>query len=249
MRIAILDDDELQLGLIRHLLEKSGFHCHAFASGRALMHELRRESFDLLVLDWHVPDVSGPEVLKWVREGLDQRPDQQAAQRIPVLFVTGRTSEDDIVAGLAAGADDYMIKPLRPSELVARVQALLRRAHPGKVRDQLEFEPYRFEPQQSEVSFTIAGTSRTVALTQKEFDLALLLFRNAGRPLSRSHIRETVWGSDVEIPSRTMDTHVSRIRTKLELGPEAGYRVMPVYSYGYRLDRIGAEKEKAIPEV
>ena len=245
MRIAILDDDDLQLELISHLLEKSGFHCHAFASGRALMRELRRESFDLLVLDWHVPDVSGPEVLKWVREESDQR----AEQRIPVLFVTGRTSEDDIVAGLAAGADDYMIKPLRSSELVARVQALLRRAYPGTVRDQLEFAPYRFEPQQSEVSFTMAGTSRTVALTQKEFDLALLLFRNAGRPLSRSHIRESVWGSDVDIPSRTMDTHVSRIRTKLELGPEAGYRVMPVYSYGYRLDRISSEKEEAAPAV
>ena len=236
MRIAILDDDDLQLELIRHLLERSGFHCHAFASGRALMRELRRESFDLLVLDWHVPDISGPEVLKWVREEADQRTEQ----RIPVLFVTGRTSEDDIVAGLAAGADDYMIKPLRPSELVARVQALLRRAYPGVVRDRVEFEPYRFEPQQSEVFFTIAGSSRTVALTQKEFDLALLLFRNAGRPLSRSHIRESVWGSDVEIPSRTIDTHVSRIRSKLELGPEAGYRVMPVYSYGYRLDRIGS---------
>ena len=242
MRIAILDDDDLQLELIRHLLEKSGFHCHAFTEGRALMRELRRESFDLLVLDWHVPDVSGPEVLKWVREN--------SAQRIPVLFVTGRTSEDDIVAGLAAGADDYMIKPLRPSELIARVQALLRRAYPGAVRDQLFFDPYRFEPAQSIVSFTIAGKAHAVPLTQKEFDLALLLFRNAGRPLSRSHIREAVWGSDVDIPSRTMDTHVSRIRTKLELRPEIGYRVMPVYSYGYRLDRLeDAAREAADPAV
>ena len=242
MRIAILDDDDLQLELIRHLLEKSGFHCHAFTQGRALMRELRRESFDLLVLDWHVPDVSGPEVLKWVREN--------SAQRIPVLFVTGRTSEDDIVAGLAAGADDYMIKPLRPSELVARVQALLRRAYPGAVHDQLFFDPYRFEPAQSIVSFTIAGKTNAVSLTQKEFDLALLLFRNAGRPLSRSHIREAVWGSDVDIPSRTMDTHVSRIRTKLELRPEIGYRVMPVYSYGYRLDRLeDAAREETDPAV
>ena len=117
MRIAILDDDESQVGVISHLLSKTGFTCHGFSAGKALLKRLRRESFDLLILDWSVPDISGTEVLAWVRSNV--------SQRVPVLFVTGRTSENDIVAGLAAGADDYMIKPLRSSELVARVQALL----------------------------------------------------------------------------------------------------------------------------
>ncbi len=231
MRIAILDDDESQVELITLLLERAGFTCHGFSEGRALLRQLRRESYDLLVLDWAVPDISGTEVLAWVRNNLPQP--------IPVLFVTGRTSENDIVAGLAAGADDYMIKPLRGSELVARVQALLRRAYPEAVRDQVSFGRYRFEASRNEAHFEISGVARVAQLTQKEFDLALILFRNLGRPLSRPHIREAVWGRDIEIPSRTMDTHVSRIRSKLELTqPDSGFRLVPVYSYGYRLDQV-----------
>jgi DNA-binding response OmpR family regulator len=233
MRIAILDDDESQVEVICHLLSKAGFNCHGFSQGKSLLNRLRRESFDLLVLDWSVPDISGTEVLAWVRSNV--------SQRVPVLFVTGRTSENDIVAGLAAGADDYMIKPLRGPELVARVQALLRRAYPEAVHDQITFGAYRFETSRGEVHFDTEQGPRVSQLTQKEFDLALMLFRNAGRPLSRSHIREVVWGRDIEIPSRTMDTHISRIRTKLEMRPEHGYRLVPVYSYGYRLDRVGDE--------
>ena len=230
MRIAILDDDESQVQVITYLLEKAGFTCHGFSQGKALLRQLRRESFDLLVLDWSVPDISGTEILSWVRTSLEQR--------VPVLFVTGRTSENDIVSGLAAGADDYMIKPLRGSELVARVQALLRRAYPEAIRDEISFGRYRFDISRNEVTFDLPAGHRVAVMTQKEFDLALLLFRNAGRPLSRSHIREVVWGRDIEIPSRTMDTHISRIRSKLELRPEHGFRVVPVYSYGYRLDQV-----------
>jgi len=233
MRIAILDDDESQIELISHLLSKAGFNCHGFSAGKPLLKRLRRESFDLLILDWSVPDISGTEVLAWVRSNLPQR--------VPVLFVTGRTSENDIVAGLAAGADDYMIKPLRGSELVARVQALLRRAYPEAVRDQITFGAYRFETSRNEVHFETQQGPRVALLTQKEFDLAIMLFRNSGRPLSRSHIREVVWGRDIEIPSRTMDTHISRIRTKLEMRPEHGFRLVPVYSYGYRLDRVSEQ--------
>jgi DNA-binding response OmpR family regulator len=230
MRIAILDDDDSQVQLISYLLEKAGFACHGFADGHGLLKDLKRESFDLLVLDWSVPDMNGTEIMTWVRANLPQR--------VPVLFVTGRTSENDIVAGLAAGADDYMIKPLRGPELVARVQALLRRAYPETVRDQISFGVYRFETTRNEVHLETESGIKTALLTQKEFDLALMLFRNAGRPLSRSHIREVVWGRDIEIPSRTMDTHISRIRSKLELRPEHGYRLVPVYSYGYRLDQV-----------
>jgi DNA-binding response OmpR family regulator len=134
-----------------------------------------------------------------------------------------------------------MIKPLRGSELVARVQALLRRAYPEAVRDQITFGAYRFETSRNEVHFETQQGPRVALLTQKEFDLAIMLFRNSGRPLSRSHIREVVWGRDIEIPSRTMDTHISRIRTKLEMRPEHGFRLVPVYSYGYRLDRVSEQ--------
>jgi DNA-binding response OmpR family regulator len=149
--------------------------------------------------------------------------------------MTSRSGEDDIVTGLAAGADDYMIKPIRRGELVARVQALLRRAYPTQnAVEQIQFNQYVFEPRTSRL--TAAGEQ--IELTQKEFDLALLFFRNLGRPLSRAYILEAVWSRDVEIPSRTMDTHVSRVRSKLQLRPENGFRLAPVYSYGYRLEQV-----------
>jgi DNA-binding response OmpR family regulator len=127
MRIAVLDDDRSQTDLVSQVLNAAGHVCHAFQSGKEMVNQLRRESFDMLIIDWQVPDLSGADVLRWSREKLPPT--------LPVLFMTSRSGEDDIVAGLAAGADDYMIKPIRRGELVARVQALLRRAYPSQNRN------------------------------------------------------------------------------------------------------------------
>jgi DNA-binding response OmpR family regulator len=225
MRIAILDDDATQLEMIRWVLSAAGHHCHTFNSARAFQHDLRRESFDLLVLDWMLPDNDGLSVMRWVRSHVEHK--------IPILFVTSRTDEESIVQALSAGADDYMIKPLRRAELVARVGALLRRAYPEDTAPEtIEIAGMVFEPKAAMVN--VRG--QRINLTHKEFDLALLLFRNMGKPLSRSHIQESVWGHEEVIPSRTMDTHVSRVRSKMGLRPEMGFRLAPVYSYGYRLE-------------
>lgn len=227
MRIAVLDDDRSQSDLICQVLTSAGHVCHAFDSGKEMLNQLRRDSYDMLIIHWQVPNLGGAEVIRWARDRLPTN--------LPVLFITSRSSEDDIIAGLAAGADDYMIKPIRRGELVARVQALLRRAYPTQnAVEQIRFGQYIFEPRTGRL--TIDG--KPVELTQKEFDLALLFFRNIGRPLSRAYILEAVWARDVEIPSRTMDTHVSRVRTKLKLRPEFGFKLAPVYSYGYRLEQI-----------
>lgn len=229
MRIAILDDDATILEFVCTVLSAAGHTCHPFESGKEIVHQLRRESYDLLILDWQVPDLSGTEVLHWTREKL--------SPTLPVLFMTGRSSEDDIIAGLAAGADDYMIKPIRRGELVARVNALLRRAYPAQTADEhLQFGPYKFELRAARLSFNDVA----VEMTQKEFDLALLLFKNLGRPLSRAYILEAVWSRDIDVPSRTMDTHISRVRNKLAIRPENGYRLAPVYSYGYRLEQASS---------
>ena len=227
MRIAVLDDDPTQTDLVCQVLGSAGHVCHPFQSGKEILNQLRRESYDMLIIDWQVPDLSGADVLCWARDKL--------SANLPVLFMTSRSGEDDIVAGLAAGADDYMIKPLRRGELMARVQALLRRAYPNQHPvEQIHFGQYTFETRTARL--TRDGAS--VDMTQKEFDLALLFFRNMGRPLSRAYILEAVWARDVEIPSRTMDTHVSRVRSKLQLRPENGFKLAPVYSYGYRLEQI-----------
>ncbi|MEO7030885.1 MAG: response regulator transcription factor [Herbaspirillum sp.] len=227
MKIAVLDDDRSQTDLVCQVLSAAGHLCTAFQSGMEMRTELRRESYDMLVIDWQVPDLDGAQILHWAREKLPAN--------LPVLFMTSRSGEDDIVAGLAAGADDYMIKPIRRGELVARVQALLRRAYPNQTTvEQIQFGDYVFEIRTGRVMMK----GELIELTQKEFDLALLFFRNLGRPLSRAYILEAVWSRDIEIPSRTMDTHVSRVRTKLQLRPDNGFRLAPVYSYGYRLEQI-----------
>lgn len=230
MRIAVLDDDKSQTDLVSQALTAIGHHVHAYEKGKVLIHDLHQESFDLLILDWHVPDLSGTEVLRWVRS--------HEKQHVPVLFVTLRSAEDDIITALNAGADDYMIKPLRRGELLARTQALLRRAYPEPaVTDHIKFGNYVFDSGRC----IVVTPKEEITLTQKEFNLSLLLFRHLGRPLSRGHILESVWGREIDIPSRSMDTHISRIRTKLNLRPDNGYRLAPVYSYGYRLEDVQQE--------
>ena len=227
MRIALLEDDVDVGAAMQQWLEAAGHSVHHFVSGKAIVREAGRESFDLFLLDWHVPDLSGADVLKWLR--------QTQKSVTPVLFATGRDLEEDIVAALSAGADDYMIKPVRRLELLARVEALLRRSRPKAAEsDVLELPPYHVNLGDRSVKLDGVG----VEMTDKEYDLTLFLFRNLGRLLSRGHISESVWGRSGDVQSRTVDTHVSRIRKKLDFGPERGLRLTPIYNFGYRLERV-----------
>ena len=228
MRVAALDDDATQLELIQRTLTSLGHDCHGFTDGRSYLRSLRRESYDLLVLDWQLPDISGLEVLRWARENL--------SERVPVLFITNRSAEADVIEGLAAGADDFMIKPIRVGELIARVKALLRRAYLQQPPTELAFGRYRFDI----IGSQIFVDGHPVVLKQREFDLALFLFQNIGRLLSRKHLLEAVWGIEAEVSSRSLDTHVSRLRTKLGLHPEHGFRLAAIYSVGYRLEGTAA---------
>ena len=227
MRIAALDDDEAQLRTVSQLILTSGHACTPFGSAGALISALRRESFDLLVLDWNVPDMSGVEVIGWVRQNVADPP--------PIVLLTSRTAEADIVDGLNAGADDYVVKPFQPDILRARIDVLLRRNFVARTADKLDdFEGCRFDA----AAETVSQHGQAVELTSKEFRLALLLFRNMHRALSRAHILEAVWGRNPDLPTRTLDMHISRVRAKLNLRPENGFRLSPVYSYGYRLERL-----------
>jgi two-component system, OmpR family, response regulator RegX3 len=230
MRIALLEDQQDQVDLVSAWLKTAGHSCHVFMRGNDLVREAQRESFDLFLLDWEVPGMSGAEVLVWIRANI--------SEPVPVLFATARQREEDIVHALASGADDYMVKPLGKLELLARIDALGRRVRPNSRQgeDVLEYGRLSVDCHRRQVKLD----GREVTITQKDYELAVFLLRNVGRLLSRGHILESVWGQTAALNTRTVDTHVSRIRGKLKLTPENGWRLSAVYQHGYRLERVAA---------
>jgi DNA-binding response OmpR family regulator len=170
MRIASVEDDPDQAELIRQILGEAGFECESFATGAAFLRALRERAFDLLLVDWQLPGTSGYEVVSWVR--------QKSGNMPPILFLTSRTQEEDIVAGLAVGADDYMLKPIRAGELMARVRSLLRRAYPEAAQqlDIIRCGNYVVDPRLRTV--TVGG--QPAEISPREYELALFLFRNIG---------------------------------------------------------------------
>ena len=227
MRIAILDTNPERVAATQKTLDGTAHFCHVFHADRDLLQQLRRETFDLMVLGCSTPNDGGLGMLRRVRENVPPQ--------LPVIVLSDEATENDIISTLNAGADDYLVDPISQPQLLARINTLLRRAYQPVTEHSSElWHGYSFDLRTQTVTFA----KRTVTLTQKEFDLALLLFKHLARPLSRSHILEQVWGRNIDIPSRTLDTHVSRIRTKLCLHPESGFRLAPVYSYGYRLEKL-----------
>ena len=226
MHIALLEDDPDQSTLLQAWLEDAGHKCVVYSSGKDITMSLLRESYDLLILDWLVPDMNGIEVMQWVRENLDWR--------IPVLFITQRDAEEDVVEALESGADDYMAKPVKRAEMLARIGSISRRAKNAQGEDDiLEFTPYTL----NRSSRTVKLNDENIEVTRKEFELTLFFFRNAGRVLSRGYILETVWGRSAEVNTRTVDTHISRLRRKLAISAENGWKLTSIYQHGYRLEK------------
>lgn len=226
MRIALLEDEQEQGRHIQSILTERGHQCDHYPSGQAFLSAVLHRSYDLLILDWQIPDTTGIEVLESVREQLNWP--------IPVVFLTQRDSEADIVRALDAGADDYLAKPAREAELLARIHALARRSNPDSDKEVLVFGPFQINTQQR----TIKLHEETLSLTDKDFDLTVFLFQNQGRLLTRDMLLERVWGMASDINTRTVDTHMSRLRRRLGLNPENGFRIKTIYQRGYRLEAM-----------
>ncbi|CAB3723641.1 MULTISPECIES: response regulator transcription factor [Achromobacter] len=227
MKIASLEDDLDQARRIQQVLTAAGYACTSYHQSRDLLAALRTETYDLVLLDWHLPDIDGDDVVRWLRTHI--------GARIPVIFLTNRSAEDDLVEGLRAGADDYIVKPMRPLELLARVAALLRRSQIAEPVDQtIEVARYRVDPAARAISLDDVA----ISLAPKEFELALLFFRNVGRLMSRDVLAECVWNREIPATSRTLDTHLSNIRQKLQLRPQHGVRLTSSYALGYRLELV-----------
>jgi len=231
MRIAIVDDDPSAQQLLQATLEHLGHQTIVYADGHSFLQALGTHPLDMLVVDWLLPDVPGPEVVRATRA--------HCGMQLPILFATQRHLERDVVEALQAGADDFMSKPLRVPELMARVHALLRRAYPSDAQAVHDFPPYHFDSNGRQVHFH----RLSVELKEREYALALHLFRNEGRLLGRRHLHQLFW-SGMPLDSRSLDTHISRLRTKLQLGHRQDTGAPPthllqsVYGMGYRLERL-----------
>ena len=223
--VLLVEDERDIADLVRYHVEKAGMRFVHAADGGAALRLARAELPDVALLDLMLPGLDGLEVCRQLRG-------DAATRRLPIIMLTARGEEVDRVVGLELGADDYVVKPFSPRELLARIRAVLRRvegAEPpagGRATGDLHVDEARH-------AVTVGG--RPVELTAKEFGLLAALMRADGRVLSREQLLETVWGyaNAAEIESRTVDVHVRRLRAKL--GAEAR-RIVTVKAVGYRFD-------------
>lgn len=226
MNFAVVEDSRSQAEVLKALLRSEGHQVEVFADGMACLAALKTRSFEFFVIDWNLPDIGGDDVLRYIRE--------HCGWDVPVIFCTARTDEEAASDILRLGADDYLPKPIRYMEFMARVHALLRRRQPRPTTLQVGAIDIDFEGRR----IRLAGAD--VELTQREFELATILLRNVGRVLSREELLTTVWARDSEVDTRTVDTHASRLRKKLGLAGESGLMLSSVYGQGYRLDTVQA---------
>jgi len=226
IRIAYLEDDLEQAKMVTTWFEEFGYEFEHFSQTQALLSRLKDQNFDIALLDWELPDMSGLEAIKLIRS--------KYHKNLPILFCSMRDSEADVVQALELGADDYMRKPLLRIELKARLQALLRRTQDNQANNMIEHGPYCFDL----ANKVALVNGQSVVMTDKDFEVASCLFDNIGRILSRSFLLETVWGISSDLHTRTVDVHVSRVRKALGISPESGFRVKTIYQHGYRLEKV-----------
>jgi DNA-binding response OmpR family regulator len=227
MRILIVEDDDAHAAAVEKSLRSSGHEIFKVEDGENAVKFLTENLVDLVILDWNLPNMSGLDVLHWMRACLGSDP--------VVLFLTSKILESDVVQALDAGADEYVVKPFRLAELSARVNALLRRSKPNDMAEPvLRVADYVLDLGERSVSLR----GENIGLTSREFELTAFLFSNLNRIISRDLLAKIAWGREHEVASRTIDTHVYRIRRKLVLNPENGLRLTSVYTRGYRLDEV-----------
>ena len=222
--ILVVEDEPDIRGLVVLHLERGGFSCRTAANGLDALREAKARRPDLIVLDLMLPGLGGLEVCRRLRS------DRETAG-VPIIMLTAKADEVDRVVGLELGADDYVVKPFSPKELVARARAVLRRARPVEGASVLSVGSLSLDAARHVV--TLDG--HALVLTPKEFDLLQALLESAGRVLSREHLLNHVWGyarAD-EIESRTVDVHIRRLRAKLG---DVGHRIATVKSVGYRFE-------------
>lgn len=221
--ILVVDDEPTVRDVVRRYLERDGFTVRTASTGSEALAEIESAPPSLVVLDLMLPEISGEEVCRRLRVGSD----------VPVIMLTARSREPDRLLGLELGADDYMVKPFSPRELVARIKAVLRRAgDPAPANGRLAVANLEIDP----AARAVLRDGEPVSLAAKEFDLLHFLASHGGQVFSREQLLEHVWGWDFQGDASTVTVHIRRLRTKIELDPQNPRYLKTVWSVGYKFD-------------
>jgi two-component system, OmpR family, response regulator ResD len=222
--VLVVDDEPTIAEVVARYLERAGYETRVAADGPAALEAAGERRVDLVVLDLMLPGIDGLEVMRRLRRGTGPAP--------AIILLTARGEESDRITGLRLGADDYVVKPFSPRELVARVDAVLRRVAPGAAEpaEPIAFGDLVIEPDARRV---LRG-GEEVALTQREFDLLLFLARHPGHVFSRGQLMDAVWHYSFYTDTSTVTVHIRRLRAKIEVTPEEPRWVQTVWGVGYR---------------
>jgi two-component system phosphate regulon response regulator PhoB len=222
--VLVVEDEAALVTLLRYNLEREGFRVAEARDGEEAMLQIAEQMPDLVVLDWMLPLMSGIEVCRQLRRLPETR-------RLPIVMLTARGEEGDKLRGLDAGADDYVTKPFSPSELIARLRAVMRRSRPERDGETLQYQDLVMDL----ASHRVRRNGREVHLGPTEFRLLRHLLENQGRVFSREQLLDMVWGRDVYVEPRTVDVHIRRLRKAINADVETDL-IRTVRAAGYALD-------------
>ncbi len=222
--VLIVEDEAALLTMLRYNLEKEGFAVCAATDGEEALIQIAERKPDVVLLDWMLPLISGIEVCRQIRRG-------RTSRNLPVIMLTARGEEADRVRGLNSGADDYVVKPFSPAELIARLRAVMRRAQPASAEDVLRFGDLAMDL----IAHRVTRKEQPIHLGPTEFRLLRFLLQHPGRVFSREQLLDQVWGHEVYVELRTVDVHIRRLRRALNIkkGPDL---IRTVRAAGYALD-------------
>ena len=222
--VLIVEDEPPLVELLRYNLESEGFRTGIAGDGEEALIMVDEETPDLVLLDWMLPEVSGIEICRRLRA-------REETRSLPIVMLTARGEEADRLRGFETGADDYVVKPFSPSELVARIRAVMRRTHPAVVAEELEYGGIVMDL----ASHKVTRNGRMVHLSPKEYKMLQVLMERPSRVLSREQLLDRVWGRDVYVEERTVDVHIRRLRKALNEDGEKDL-IRTVRSGGYAID-------------